>query len=154
MPRENNTLRALLMALAALSVLCAPPAAGLAADAQAQADGQKARTQDQQNATDEAPAGAEIPSPAWSPQTGYGKGYGSNYQDRGDETWGTMDENIYMGDDPVTGDRIIRATPRRQPRQQDDVQMGPIIIEPRIELPARQRDHDRDRDRNRKHKRQ
>ena len=148
MPRENNTLRSLLMALAALAVLCAAPAAGFAVDAQPQASGQKVQTQDQKNATDEAPAEVEVPSPAWSPQTGYGKGYGSNYQDRGDETWGTMDENIYMGDDPVTGDRIIRATPRRQPQQQDDVQMGPIIIEPKIEIPANQWN------RNNKHKRQ
>ena len=150
MPRENNALRSLLMVLAALAVLCAAPAAAFAADAQPQTSGQKAQTQDQQEATDEPPAEVDVPSPAWSPQTGYG----SNYQDRGDETWGTMDENIYMGDDPVTGDRIIRATPRRQPQQDDDVQMGPIIIEPRIELPTRQRHRDRDWDRNRKHKRQ
>lgn len=65
---------------------------------------------------------------------GYGDQYG--YPQRGDETWGTMGDNIYMGDDPMTGDRIIRVTPKPQPRQdQQEPQIGPIIIEPHITIP-------------------
>lgn len=58
-----------------------------------------------------------------------------------DEVWGTMHENMYMGTDPETGDSIVRVGPR--PKVKDEYENTPVIIEPRIEVPVRQRPHRR-----------
>ena len=55
--------------------------------------------------------------------------------ERRDNVWGTMDENIRMGNDPQTGDIIIRVTPKPQPKPQYG--LPPITVEPQVTIAPR-----------------
>lgn len=55
----------------------------------------------------------------------------SQYDDeRRDNVFGTMDENIIMGRDPDTGDTIMHVKPKPKPNK--DTDRRPIIVEPQI----------------------
>lgn len=58
-------------------------------------------------------------------------------EQRRDNVYGTMDENIIMGRDPDTGDTIIHVKPKPKPKQNRD--RRPIIVEPQIRVTPRHR---------------
>ncbi|BBD08580.1 hypothetical protein [Desulfovibrio ferrophilus] len=52
--------------------------------------------------------------------------------DRKDNVFGTVHENMYLGRDPQSGNNVISVQPKPKPKQ--DYELPPITVEPQINI--------------------